>query len=94
METRHYTAYSLRIGGTTAASKAGIPHPLILKYVGWSNSRLADCAQRYMRYTPFELCRLPFMILHKSKNNTKKNDKNDSQIYDPWSENVSQRFKH
>ena len=88
LDSKRYTAYSLRIGGTTTASRRGIPHPKILKYVGWSNSRLADCAQRYMRYGPHDLCLVPFHMIHGSKE--EKNPK--STIYDPWSERIDQKY--
>ena len=90
MKPQQYTAYSLRIGGTTTAALAGIEHPMILKYVGWSSSRLADCAQRYMRYSPFQLCRVPFMMIH----GVDKDDKNykNAKIYDPWSERLNPKY--
>ena len=88
MDKHHFTAYSLRIGGTTRASQMGIPHTKILKYVGWSNSRLADCAQRYMRYSPCDLCLIPFHMIHGSK----EEPKIPAQIYDPWSEKINQRY--
>ena len=88
MDRQRFTAYSLRIGGTTRASQMGIPHPKILKYVGWSNSRLADCAQRYMRYSSNDLCLVPFHMIHGSR----EGPKNPSQIYDPWSERLNQQY--
>ena len=94
MDKSKYTSYSLRIGGTTTASLAGIEHPLILKYVGWSNSRLADCAQRYMRYSPFQLCQVPFKMLHGKDAETRRNIDCISmdQIYDPWSEKLKMKY--
>ena len=83
---KNYTAYSLRIGGTTRASIVGIEHPKILKYVGWTNSRLADCAQRYMRYAPYQLAIIPFQMIHK------KRQKENNKIYDPWSERLDQKY--
>ena len=93
-DKHHYAAYSLRIGGTTTASLAGIEHPLILKYVGWSSSRLASCAQRYMRYSPFELCQVPFLMLHGVDENALKRTRTiaKSQIYDPWSEKLNNKY--
>ena len=88
LDEKRYTSYSLRIGGTTAASQRGIPHPKILKYVGWSNSRLADCAQRYMRYGPHDLCLVPFHMIHGSKEEQNSNRK----IYDPWSGRIDQKY--
>ena len=83
MNNGHYTAYSFRIGGTTRASIAGLDHPLILRFVGWSASRLADCSQRYMRFAPYILANVPFKMLHPDK-------KIDDEIrtYDPWSEGL------
>ena len=83
---RNYTAYSLRIGGTTRASVVGIEHPKILKYVGWTNSRLADCAQRYMRYAPHQLAIIPFQMIHKRR------EGKNTKIYDPWSERLDQKY--
>ena len=45
LDSHHCTAYSYRIGGTTLASMQGIDHPFMLRYVGWSESRLRDCSQ-------------------------------------------------
>ena len=73
----------MRIGGTTRASVVCVPHPMILKYVGWSNSRLADCAQRYMRCPPHELARIAFLLMHSKQKITVK-----FQIYDSWSERL------
>ena len=92
---QHYTPYSLRIGGTTKASLADLGHPLILKYVGWSTSRLADCAQRYMRYSPSELAQVPYQMIHGSKDQNKINKKakkNPHKIYDPWSEKLNMKY--
>ena len=91
LKPQQYTAYSLRIGGTTAAAIAGIEHPMILKYVGWSSSRLADCAQRYMRYSPFQLCRVPFMMIH-GANKYNNRHRQIAKIYDPWSERLNPKY--
>lgn len=90
VDGRHYTSYSLRIGGTTLASQTGIDHPKILKYVGWSNSRLADCAQRYMRYSPSQLSTIPYEMIHGVQNKYRKSM--DNKIYDPWSERTNFKF--
>ena len=87
MDKHHFTSYSLRIGGTTRAYLSGIEHPMILKYVGWSASRLADCSQRYMRFAPYQLAQVPFMLLH-----PKKLRKDTAKIYDPWSERLDERY--
>ena len=87
MNSQNYTAYSFRIGGTTRAAAAKIDHPVILKYVGWSSSRLADCAQRYMRFAPVELARVPFDLIHPKTKIIK-----SPKIYDPWSERLNERY--
>ena len=87
LDSHHYTPYSFRIGGTTRASLAGLDHPLILKYVGWSSSRLADCAQRYMRYSPYQLSLVPFKLIHPQKPIT-----GFGKIYDPWSERLDLKY--
>ena len=89
LKKENYTAYSLRIGGTTRASKVGVPHPKILKYVGWSAARLADCAQIYIRYSPYELGQIPFQMIHGIRG--KKID-SSSKIYDPWSERINPKY--
>ena len=87
LDDNHYTPYSFRIGGTTRAHLAGIEHPMILKYVGWSASRLNDCAQRYMRFAPWQLAMIPFYMLHPKKAITQWGD-----TYDPWSERLNQKY--
>ena len=87
MDDEHYTAYSFRIGGTTRASLAGIDHTMILRYVGWTESRLADCAMRYMRYAPKELAMVPYHMIHPRKKLTEW-----SKTYDPWSEKLDMKY--
>ena len=87
MAKEHYTSYSLRIGGTTHASMIGIDHPKILKYVGWANSRLADCAQRYIRYSPHELAIISFEMVHGPR--TKNVKKPDNKFFDPWNNKIN-----
>ena len=89
VDPQHYTSYSLRIGGTTAASMAQLDHVLILKYVGWSVSRLADCGQRYMRFSPYELSLVPFKIIHGEYD---KSSRRNNKIYDPWSEKLNMKY--
>ena len=95
-EANRYKPYSFRIGGTTRASMVGIDHTVILKYVGWQNSRLADCAQRYMRYPEYMLSKVPFEMLHgtceDSNYRRKKPNKLTWKIYDPWSEKTDLSF--
>ena len=86
-----YTSYSLRIGGTTSASIAKVHHVLILKYVGWSQSRLADCAMRYMRFNPHQLAQVPYKIIHGISNDSYKK-KDLHLIYDPWSEGRDRKY--
>ena len=64
LDSHHSTAYSFRIGGTTIASMQGIDHPFILRYVGWAESRLGDCSQRYMRYSNYELSTMMYQMIH------------------------------
>ena len=94
MDPQHYTAYSFRIGGTTLASIRQIDHPKILKYVGWASSRLADCAQRYMRYSPFQLAVIPKQMVHGHKDSNYIGIPRQSmgKIYDPWSEQTNFKF--
>lgn len=94
LETQRYKNYSLRIGGTTQASIAGVDHTVILKYVGWKNSRLADCAQRYMRYPDYLLSRVPFEMIHGAlKSSQYRRPRNAPyKIYDPWSEKTDFKF--
>ena len=87
VDPHHFTPYSLRIGGTTRAYLSGIEHPMILKYVGWSASRLADCAQRYMRFAPYQLAQVPFKLIH-----PKRLRADSGKIYDPWSERLDQKY--
>ena len=94
LEEQRYKPYSLRIGGTTQASMVGIDHTVILKYVGWKNSRLADCAQRYMRYPDYMLGRVPYEMIHGSLRSSEYRRKKPSayEIYDPWSEKTDFKF--
>ena len=93
MDDHHYTAYSFRIGGTTLASLRNIDHPKILKYVGWASSRLADCAQRYMRYPPSALAIIPLQMIHGHKDPEYLGvPKTTGKIYDPWSEQTNFKF--
>ena len=79
-EPNRYTAYSLRIGGTSAASNANIPQPKILKFIGCAPSRLPNISMRYMRYTQDQLKLLPYEILHEAlQQNNKQNI-----TFDPW----------
>ena len=95
-QQKRYKPYSFRIGGTTRASMVGIDHTVILKYVGWKNSRLADCAQRYMRYPEYLLSKVPFEMLHGVGTNShyrrKPTDLKKWKIYDPWSEKTDFSF--
>ena len=88
LDAHHYTAYSFRIGGTTRASTQGIDHPFILRYVGWSESRLGDCSQRYMRYSNYELSTMIYQMIHGPRNNIGfvGNSHHKNRTYDPWSE--------
>ena len=90
-ESNRYKPYSFRIGGTTRASMVGINHTVILKYVGWKNSRLADCAQRYMRYPKYLLSKVPFEMIHGACADSDYRRKKPKKwtIYDPWSEKTN-----
>ena len=87
LDAHHFTADSLRIGGTTRAMLSGIDHTMILRYVGWTVSRLADCSIRYMRYSPHHFAMVPFNMIH-----PKTKFINTGQIYDPWSEAIDQKY--
>jgi len=51
LEPECYSEYSLRVGGATNCSAAGIPDALMYRYVGWDPSQLPDIAKRYQRPT-------------------------------------------
>ena len=82
-----YTPYSFRIGGTTRASRAHIPHPTILRYVGWSMSRLQDGSQMYIRLAPWSLATVPYDMVH-----PKKPLKDSAQVYDPWTAKLGKKY--
>ena len=88
LDSHHYTAYSFRIGGTTLASLQGIDHPFILRYVGWAESRLGDCSQRYMRYSNYELSTMVHQMIHGPMrgNDFIGNAHHLNRTYEPWSE--------
>ena len=88
LDSHHYTAYSFRIGGTTIASMQGIDHPFILRYVGWTQSRLGDCSQRYMRYSNYELSTMVRQMIHGPLKDIGfiGNAHHRNRTYDPWSE--------
>ena len=87
LDSHHYSAYSLRIGGTTRALLAGIEQPMILRYVGWSASRLVDCSMRYMRFGPHHFAMVPFKMIHPKQAIT-----DSGRVYDPWSEQLDQKY--
>ena len=88
LDEHHYTAYSFRIGGTTRASIQGIDHPFILRYVGWSESRLGDCSQRYMRHSNYDISTMVYQMIHGPSNDKGfvGNSHHKNRTYDPWSE--------
>jgi hypothetical protein len=49
LEPEKYSEYSLRVGGATHCTAAGIPDGLMYRYVGWDPSRLPDSGRRYVR---------------------------------------------
>ena len=64
LEPEKYSEYSLRVGGATHCTAAGIPDGLMYRYVGWDPSRLPDSGRRYVR-PPLELrLRFPYFLLH------------------------------
>lgn len=64
LEPEKYSEYSLRVGGATHCTAAGIPDGLMYRYVGWDPSRLPDSGRRYIR-PPLELrLRFPYFLLH------------------------------
>ena len=92
-EPKRYTAYSLRIGCTTQQQAMGIPHPKILRYIGWAESRLPSIAMRYMRYTKANLRQVPFELIHGSlmQDNFTLQRKfmNMNNVFDPWTNKIN-----
>ena len=88
LDSHHYTAYSYRIGGTTLASLQGIDRLFILRHVGWAESRLGDCSQRYMRYSNYELSTMTFQMIHGASNKIDfvGNAHHKNRTHDLWSE--------
>lgn len=64
LEPECYTEYSLRVGGATNCSAAGIPDALMYRYVGWDPSQLPDIAKRYQRPTLEMRLRMQHYMLH------------------------------
>ena len=64
LEPHKYSEYSIRVGGATHCTAAGIPDALMYRYVGWDPRQLPDSAKKYIR-PPLELrLKTPFFMLH------------------------------
>ena len=85
---KRYASYSLRIGATTTAHLKGISHPKILKYIGWSNSRLPEVAMRYIRFKPENLNKVPYEMIHGTLNSKNSKKNNLCQVFDPWNQRL------
>ncbi len=96
LEPKRYAAYSARIGGTTRASQVGIAHGLILKYVGWSDSKLPDISMRYIRPTALCLSNMIRNIIHGpphcNPNTTNRIFLQSHVVFDPWSKMEDRKF--
>ena len=78
-----YTPYSMRIGGTTRASLAGINHSIILDYVHWSTNNMPDSGRGYIRAGDDTLKNVPFDMIHGVKGHVADPERSN-QIWDPW----------
>ncbi len=79
-EPHRYTAYSLRIGGTTLAARARIDRALILHYIGWSTKRLPHVSMGYIRWKDDDFVKVPRFMIHNANNEV-------ARVYDPWTTN-------
>ena len=64
LEPEKYSEYSLRVGGATHCTAAGIPDALMYRCVGWDPSKLPDSAKRYQRPTLELRIQFPYFLLH------------------------------
>ncbi len=90
-EPERYTSYAFRIGGSSLGSNNHIPHPKILKYVGWKPANLPHVSYRYMCYTEIHLSSFIKELIHGYNYNglnTLHHNQNISAIYDPWANSV------
>ncbi len=84
-DSHRYSAYNIRIGGTSTASAANVNHTKILRYVLWTDNRLLNIAMRYIRFSASQLKCVPFEMIHGSINKSfKLKNTNQNMVYDPW----------
>ena len=71
----------------------GIPHPKILRYIGWAESRLPNIAMRYMRYTKKDLRTVPYEMLHgpliTNEFTLQQQQMSMNTIFDPWTQKIN-----
>ena len=95
LEPQFYSEYSLRVGGATHCSAAGIPDALMYRYVGWDPSKLPDVAKRYQR-PPLEMrLQMQNYMLHGFvDHNGRHNDVRliPGMIHDPWANGSPSRW--
>jgi hypothetical protein len=87
LEPEQYTEYSLRVGGATHCSAAGIPDALMYRYVGWDPSHLPDIAKRYQRPTLEMRLQMQYYMLHGFESDSGRNHgirHIPGMIHDPW----------
>ncbi len=97
VEPKRYACYSSRIGGTTRASQVGIAHGRILKYVGWSDSKLPDVSMRYIRPDAINLSHFVLDLIHGPSHNNELIIKNrqflqTGVVFDPWAKCIDRKF--
>lgn len=97
LEPQCYTEYSLRVGGATCCSAAGIPDALMYRYVGWDPSNLPDIAKRYQR-PPLELrLQMQFFMLHGFvMDNGRRHGVRyiPGMVHDPWESSTPDHWKY
>lgn len=87
LEPQCYSEYSLRVGGATHCSAAGIPDALMYRYVGWDPNQLPDIAKRYQRPTLEMRLEMQNYMLHGfvQDNGTRHGIRHlPGMIHDPW----------
>ena len=82
-QSKCYTPYSLRIGGTTTASLQGVNHRSIMVYVCWSTKNYPDSMMGYIRPGHDILKRIPFDMVHGVPGKAWDDDR-CALVFDPW----------
>jgi hypothetical protein len=89
IEKERFKTYSIRIGATTRQHIVGIDHAKILKYIGWSDSRLPSINMRYIRFNVNQLRKVPFEMIHGAMGKSSVQKANlFGNFYDPWDQQI------